>query len=187
MNFKKLLRGSAYAFAVMLTPNAYADSTQWIFNNVVFNDGGTLIGEFTTDSVTGNLLSYNLTTTAGSLLEGNNYNASDSFILGNAYGNIGITAIMISANWKPNEFGYIVTPFELYLAFYNSPAIWGNLAFSIINNSYAYESNPNSLGTGSVNRYISSGSVSAVPVPSAILLFGSALVGFIGVNRRKTI
>jgi hypothetical protein len=69
----------------MLVSNAHASTIDWTLKNVTFNDGGVLTGTFSTDSASGDLLSYNLSTTAGSILGGFNFNVSDSHILGNNF------------------------------------------------------------------------------------------------------
>lgn len=74
---------------------AYANPISWTLENVTFDDGGTAFGTFTTDSVTGNLLGFDIVTTPGATLggytytpqttnfSGNNVNQPNSFIVGN--------------------------------------------------------------------------------------------------------
>lgn len=83
MNINKLLLGAVGMIVVMLGSTAHASTIQWTLENGTFSDGGTLSGTFGTDSATGNLLSYDLTSTAGSIFGGFNYNSSDSYIYGN--------------------------------------------------------------------------------------------------------
>ena len=86
---KKLIIISATCSAALMLSSAHADTIQWTLSNVTFDGGGTASGTFATDSVSGSMLSYNLTTTAATNVypgynynSGYNYNASSSFILG---------------------------------------------------------------------------------------------------------
>jgi hypothetical protein len=52
---------------------AYASVIDWTLQDVVFTDGGAASGTFTTDSTTGDVLSFDITTTSGTVLGGTVY------------------------------------------------------------------------------------------------------------------
>ena len=52
----------------------------------------------------------------------------------------------------------------------------------VASNSYG-----EAIGAGTMSAYPSSISISAVPVPAAVWLFGSALLGMLGVSRKRTL
>lgn len=60
---KRFLAGTACALGLLLTATAaQADSITWTLQDVTFSDGGTASGTFTTDSTSGDLLSWDITT-----------------------------------------------------------------------------------------------------------------------------
>lgn len=77
-----LLKSSlaALTLALGLTHTGTADAAliSWTVGGVTFDDGGTVTGSFTTDSTTGFLQSWNLTTTAGTALAGRNFDLTNS-------------------------------------------------------------------------------------------------------------
>lgn len=62
---------------------ARADVINWALQGVTFSDGGTASGNFSTDSVTGDVVGFNVTTTAGTKLGGTTYDASVAEVLNN--------------------------------------------------------------------------------------------------------
>jgi hypothetical protein len=52
---------------------AQASVIDWTLQNVVFSDGGSASGTFSTDSATGDVLNFDITTTSGSKLGGTVY------------------------------------------------------------------------------------------------------------------
>jgi hypothetical protein len=56
-------------FALMALP-ANAVTLNWTLSGVKFDDGGAASGTFSTDSTTGNVLGFNIVTTAGALIPG---------------------------------------------------------------------------------------------------------------------
>ena len=64
---KKLVIGSvALAISVALSAPVQASIIDWTLEGVTFDDGGTASGTFSTNSSTGDIVSYDITTTAGS-------------------------------------------------------------------------------------------------------------------------
>lgn len=77
---KSPLVALTFALGLTLPSLAGASIINWTLNGVTFDDGGTTVGIFSTDSTTGNLVSFDLTTTAGSLLSGMVYDSTTAFI-----------------------------------------------------------------------------------------------------------
>lgn len=174
MLLKRLILVSATCTAALFFSSANAATIQWSLSGVTFDDGGTASGTFSTDSVSGNLLSYNLTTSAGSTLPGFNYNASNSSIYGN---NVFSVNSFLLTNNSPFAIPY------LNLSFQNSLTTAAGATDALINNNSWECNNCSSV------RYITGGEAvsSAVPEPEtyAMLLVGLGLMGFLR-RRRKT-
>ena len=80
-----LLMGAAMARTLIASAPAQAVTLNWTLQGVQFNDGGTASGTFSTDSTSGNLISFNIATTAGSTLAGAIYDPATSFIFGDNF------------------------------------------------------------------------------------------------------
>ena len=68
----------------------------------------------------------------------------------------------------------------------------GNVQFRVYGNTNSFSpgvdfntTNDPSIGDGNQRIIALNGDVSAVPVPAAFWLFGSALIGLVGVKRRR--
>lgn len=92
--------------------------------------------------------------------------------------------------WKPD--GTLGTTFggtESADPFTLNSSLSGNTLFDPGSGSFAAATDNLSLGTYSLKitmaNYISADSMAAVPVPAAVWLFGSGLLGLIGIARRK--
>jgi hypothetical protein len=80
---KKLVIGSvALAISVALSAPVQASIIDWTLEGVTFDDGGTASGTFSIDTSTGHLVSYDITTTAGSTLGGTVYDPSTAPFVG---------------------------------------------------------------------------------------------------------
>lgn len=144
----------------------------WTLSGVKFDDGGTASGTFATDSTTGDLLTYNIDTTAGSTLGAFHYDPSTSLIFGN---NV----------FTSNSFVVVKTDSTKYInfAFVNPLTTGGIDAFKLGGFPNSYECN----NCGSV-RNVTAGvaTTGAVPEPAswALLVVGFGLVGV--ATRRRT-
>lgn len=79
----------AVILAISVMP-AKASVIDWTLQDVVFTDGGSVSGTFSTDAATGEVLSFNITTTSGTELAGIDYDD--------------ITAQVYNDFWGPNSF-----------------------------------------------------------------------------------
>jgi hypothetical protein len=87
-------RGSNVAFAAALVAGASfmalpanASTIDWTLSGVTFDDGGTASGTFSTDSTSGSVTAFDITTTAGTSLPGFLYDSASSFQFTNNYFN----------------------------------------------------------------------------------------------------
>ena len=175
VTLKKLLVGSTYAAALMFG-TAHASIVQWSLSGVTFDDGGRASGTFSTDSVSGDVLTFGISTSAGETLPGYSYNAADSHLFNH----------FLSAN----SFLLLVNNGSRYLNLVFQNALNNAGAVDILavsNNSYlSYECN----NCGLVRR-VTAGeaiNVSAVPEPAtfALVLAGLGGLGFTA-RRRKSL
>jgi len=143
--------------AVFTASVASASPLTWTLNGVTFDDGSTATGTFVAETTTGDLLSWNITTTPG-VLSGFVYDTTTSSLYARD---------LFAAN------SYLFTndlPFAdpyLNIAFARALSSAGTVNFTL---DASYEcDNCNTV------RFITSGSVTAVPEPAPVALFGIAL------------
>jgi hypothetical protein len=166
----------AAAIAVTLAVGALpakASIIDWTLENVTFDDGGSASGTFSTDSTTGGVIDFDITTTAGTTLGGAVYDASTSILYANNY-------------FTPNSFVLAtnngnLSPY-LELAFVN--ALTGPGVDSLVLGGFiagSWECND-----CSPSRFVVSGeAVSDVPEPASLALLSMGLIGFGAARRRK--
>jgi hypothetical protein len=195
---------------LLLSCNAYASQVRWEFDNVVFSDGATVTGGFTMSDLGPNILfgDFDVTMSGGNLA-GTTYTYSlqtggwddpgdglyilrllqsnpglanqtglrvfEFAVSGDIY-SAGTIALQPSIDYYP-----FFTPSPGLAYAYNREAFCGNSTCTITNviPSYGGETG-RTLVSGSIM-----GTVTAVPVPTAAWLFGSALTG-LGWLRRRT-
>jgi hypothetical protein len=170
----KTLKAAVLTLTILLgylvgIPSAYADSIVWSITDLVWDDGGTASGTFSTDSLTGNLLgSYDITTTDGSSLSGFHYTTSNSF----AEGMNGIVGFAL------NDYSrYVIITYGTH----------GNPPFDATG-TFLVDGGSETLSDNTWRAPVSGEVVSASPVPEpetyAMLLAGLGLLGF-AARRRK--
>src|SRR5450755_237600 len=166
--------------ALLLTASGFdvpANATiiNWTLNSVHFTDGGTASGTFSTDSITGAVTAFDITTTPGQFIStGFEYDAATS-LLG---AGLGTNSFSLTQVASPNR--------ALELSFFNpltSPGV-DTLVFGDSN-----ECGSNSCGSfrTPIDGFAVGSAVSAVPEPStwAMLILGFAGVGFMAYGRKS--
>jgi hypothetical protein len=156
----------------------FAASTQampvvWTLADAVFDDGGIATGSFTYDAGTGTYTDINIVTTAGNqqpipVYPGSNY--------GDLNNNTVPGSHILIFETGSNNYG-------LGLNWQGSLSnAGGNIALEVgMTSAGSYEIDLSNFS----QRFLASGTISAIPVPAAVWLFGSALAG-LGWFRRKT-
>jgi hypothetical protein len=145
---------------------------EWAIDSLAFNDGGTASGTFTYNADTNTYSNIDIVTTVGSAFEGAAYNAVNT-----------------SAPNSSDFLGAMIFPLgglpTLQLSFAASLTNdGGNVAIDGYAESMCGDACEFAI---SDYRYISAGQISAVPVPAAVWLFGSALAGLGWIRRRQTV
>ena len=177
---KKLLVGSA-ALALLAAASAPGQAAviDWTLEGVTFDDGGTASGTFSTDSSTGSLVSYDITTTAGSVLAGMTYDAST--VVSVAYGYYGPNSFLLFTLGGPYGSEYITLEFRNPLTSGGvDPIVAG---YDPISNTGSYE-----CYNCATFRLVTAGeATSAVPEPAtwAMMFVGFAGLGYAGYRARK--
>jgi hypothetical protein len=164
-----LLAASASAIPAKATT-----TLAWTLSGVTFDDGGTATGTFTTDSTNGNLVSYDLFTTAGLSLGAFHYDATTSEKNGDNF-------------FTPNSFLISDTNGARYidLAFVNPLTSGGVDALVIGQNSFEL------INFGAIRNvtagFATTSVTASVPEPLswALMVVGFGLVG-VAARRRTT-
>jgi len=170
---KKLLIGSvALAISIAASAPVLASVINWTLEGVTFDDGGTASGTFSTDSSTGDIVSYDITTTGTAVL-GAVYDPSNApFVANNVSG--------------PNSFRLILGTGLQYLNLtFQNPLTSGGIDPIVIGN---YQASDTAQSWECNNcfpiRLVSAGEASslATPEPStwAMMLVGFAALAFAG-------
>jgi hypothetical protein len=161
-----------FVAALFLSATVSAAPVVWNIDSLIFDDGGTGSGTFIYDADTNAYSSINIVTTEG------------TDFAGAAYGSV--------IDFAPNDSDYLavmVFPLE------SLPALDLSFAATLTNaggeidviGSGEFLCGQECMYPASDLRYIVSGQVSAVPVPAAVWLFGSALAGLGWMRRRKSV
>lgn len=175
---KKLVVGSvALAISVALSAPVQASVIDWTLEGVTFDDGGTASGTFSVDTSTGDLVSYDITTTAGSALGGMVYDPSTAPSV--AYGNYG-----------PNSFLLLAATGTKYITLeFVNPLTSGGIdpivpGYDSITNTGSFECH-----NCAPFRVVTAGEATSLPAPEApawmMMLVGFAGLGFVGYRSTR--
>jgi hypothetical protein len=165
---------AAMMLFVLAVP-ANAAIINWTLSGVTFDDGGKAVGTFSTDSSTGNVSTFDITTTAGTSLGGSIYDVATSFLYCD-HCFFTYNSFVIATNDS------LLSPY-LEMAFAN-PLISQGVVDAFLLTGDSWECND-----CAPKRYVVSGfAVSAVPEPStwAMLILGFAGLGFMGYRQNRS-
>jgi hypothetical protein len=156
--------------------NAEAAPLTWTVDGVTFNDGGSANGSFVYDADTGMYSDIAINTTAGTILGGTAYPdvlRGDAFFL-DVVPDASLASLTGSLLLNINFASPLTNAGGTIDIFIISEGFCQNAACTVIDGT-------DGRGAGLPDA----GSVTAVPLPTAVWLFGSGLLGMIGVARRK--
>ena len=162
----------ATVFLMFFACNANA-AVIWELNNFLFDDGTSATGSFTWNEATNVATSWDILTIDGSR-SGTQYSSTTgSFVNLGSFFFFGEVANQFRIGLA--DLDSLDTPSASLTLFSQNPGSTGP-------NGFLECTNCGDIREGEAGAYLS---VSAVPVPAAVWLFGSGLVGLIGVARRK--
>ena len=148
---------------------ALAAPVEWTLQDVQFEDGGTAYGSFTFDADLDQFTNVNIATTSGTMFSGLEYDDCHWFFGCNE------SAIIVGIESDDNQwFGFAL----------DSPLTNAGGTRQLV--IAPCQASCEFVDTGVV-RNVVSGSVSAVPIPAAVWLFGSALTGLGWMKRKRTV
>jgi len=158
-----------FVAGILFSSGGFAAPVTWTINNAVFDDGGAVSGTFDYDADTNSYSNIALLTTDGSsTFSGTTYLSSQSVS----------SASFFNSSTTLNDVGTGLTVFAMQ--FFQPLTNAGGAVALFTGDEY------NSSFT--LQRSLLGGAtVSAVPVPAAVWLFGSALAGLGWMRRKQTI
>ena len=150
-------RAISLIIALTLSGTALAAPLSWTLSNVSFEDGGILTGTFSTDTSTGAILSFDLTSSGGTTLTSFNYNNANSHSIAGPH--FPDSYLIIASD----QSRYVNLDFDHLLTTAGSFNVNVGLASYECMNCSPY-------------RVVTAGSVTAIPEPAtyALLLVGLA-------------
>jgi hypothetical protein len=168
MNIKTALVSAFALCATAIAMPANATVINWTLDDVTFDDGGVATGTFSTDSTTGYITSFDITTTMGSALNGYVYDAATSFYFGSE---ISDNSFLL---YSGGGTGYIYSQFV-------DPLTSGGVDPMFVSLEDSYGAWRTVTGGEAIG-------VAAVPEPStwAMMLAGFAGLGYVGFRARRT-
>ena len=171
-----LMRYAIALFLVFVIGPVNAAPVVWTLNDVTFEYGGTAVGSFTFDADTGIYSEINIQTSNGPQNPDNPIQGTSGFL--------GATHEYLLENTTAGENlrAYAGNPSPLYALNLDWAGGLSNQGGSIelLTGAYSFEYST----VYGYRREVTGGSISAVPVPAAVWLFGSALAG-LGWFRRR--
>jgi len=177
MNSKILISIAGILMLVVNIPAAHAIPVTWNLSGVTFDDGGIATGSFVYDADTNLFSSINVETSGGTTGQSHSYAYPTIFAFG--------------------EFPDFVDTSPIV------PGSTANISLALVTNmtnaggtidiqspgqaGLTHEAICADLDCNNINvfREIVSGSITTIPIPPAIWLFGSGLMGLAGMARRK--
>ena len=176
----------------LVAGQGHAAIKQWTFQNAVFecascvgaDEPGTITGYFNVDTDTGLLDSFEVRTTDETIgFSGREYSSADSTVAGTvvSINPGGDTLLELTADDT-------VVLYESQLRLWFDGDVFADTGtLPIFTRTDGSSTFPSAELEGENVRYVEGGAISAVPLPAAAWLFGSGLLGLIGVaNRRQS-
>ena len=148
----------------------HVSAATWTLEAVVFDDGTIAQGSFDYDEGTGLFSNVNITTSGGDF---SGYTYVDDHL-----GGAGLSYIFLATSYN----GGGSSDHSLHLSFSSS---LDGLSFVDLNEGYEKLYVHEGGGTEYEVSLVSGSLVSEVPIPAAVWLFGSALLGLGAIKRRK--
>ena len=184
---KKILLSSGFVvFLMVLSFAGHAAVVTWQLVSVTFEDGGVATGSFDYDADTDTFSAINIDTSGGTNPDFLN-TPSYGIWGGDPFTTLPQAFVTIQSSWPdyPDETGIFVMGLIL-----GSPLTNAGGTITVVYHPSSVEvicAGPTGCNEGNIAaiRRITGGSVSTVPIPAAAWLFGSGLIGLIGVARRK--
>jgi PEP-CTERM motif-containing protein len=179
MRIKSLVLAGLFLVALPLP--SFASTIVWTLSGVTFDDEGTASGTFATDSVSGEVTSFNIITSGGTLADAI-YNASTSVVDDNHFS---FNSFVLTT--KDTASPYINFAFSKPLTSYGTNVLLVDVLLPAKEVSFECTDNFCKLGS----RFMTAGSaigtaVSGVPEPStwAMLILGFTGLGFMAYRRK---
>ena len=163
----------------MLSLGVNAAQVTWTLSGYVFNDGGTANGTFVVDSITGVVSEVNIYTTVGTAFVGDVYDS-----IGGAGEPVSPPYFGIALEFYTDNFPGQTNESAFVLFLDNGFENATSGVFSLSSLEATCPSESPCSGSSSYLRDSVTGSISAVPIPAAVWLFGSGL-GLLGWMRKR--
>jgi hypothetical protein len=166
---------SLFTLLFLFSGVAYAAPVTWTLQNVAFVDGGSAAGSFVYDAANDIFSDVDITTTAGSVLSDAVYGFSHTFVSsgGQSFSSL-VTYGTTLAQFDSAEGDLTGTQ---SLQFVIGGLLTNQGGSIIISDTEEVACTNSNCGTTAASRVMVTGYITAVPIPAAVWLFGSALAG----------